>query len=250
MAFVPVPGSPLHCNRIPARRLRPTRLYACNSVGSQASQYTTGMRIDQPACALLRRLRPKFVAAVLAGVCAGCPASLAAATIALHQDAATAAVGQRLFTHGGKRMLTGSLESCTYVYLEQPAVTFRERRLFLRARLAGRAGLKINGQCAGAGDAFFTTVSGQPYVSGETIALKNFRLDEGKAEYRGLLEPLLRQQIPLLLGVNLRGELMRLLQDNTSGFEVSLTQFKLIDVTALDGLLSVRFDFALRADKR
>jgi len=65
-----------------------------------------------------------------------------------------------------------------------------------------------------------------------------------------LLEPLLRQQIPLLLGVNLRGELMRLLQDNTSGFEVSLTQFKLIDVTALDGLLSVRFDFALRADKR
>lgn len=186
---------------------------------------------------------------MLAAVCAIGTADVAAATIALHQDAVTAAVANRLFANNGKRVLSGSLASCTYVYLEQPAVTLRDGRLFLRVRLAGRAGLKVNGSCVGAGDAFYTTVSGQPHIKGETIALRDFRLDEGKAEYRGLLEPLLRQQIPLLLGLNLRDELTRLLQNNSSEFKVTLTQFQLIDVAARDGLLAVRFDFALQANK-
>lgn len=214
-----------------------------------ATQYTSQMTIDPRRRTFLGRLQPEIAAFALAGICACSTADLAAATIALHQDAVTAAVAHRLFTSNGKRMLSGSLASCTYVYLEQPAVTFRDRRLFLRAHLAGRAGLKMNGSCMGAGDAFYTTVSGQPYVNGETIALKDFRLDEGKAEYRGLLVPLLQQQIPSLLGLNLRDELTKLLQNNSSEFKVTLMQFQLIDVTALDGLLTVRFDFALRANK-
>lgn len=185
---------------------------------------------------------------MLAGVL-GSVVNAEAATIALQQDAVTAAVARRLFTNNGKRMLSGSLASCTYVYLEQPAVELRDGRLFLRVHLAGRAGLKVNGSCVGAGDAFYTTVSGQPYVNAETIGLKDFRVDEGNAKYRGLLEPLLRQQIPSLLGLNLRDELTRLLQNNASEFKVTLMQFQLIDVGARDGLLTVRFDFALQATK-
>jgi hypothetical protein len=190
-----------------------------------------------------------IAALALAGIIANCTADLAAATIALQQDAVTAVVAHRLFTNNGRRMLSGSLASCTYVYLEQPAIAFRDGRLFLRVHLAGRVGLKSNGMCVGAGDAFYTTVSGRPYVEGETIALKDFRLDEGKAEYRGLLEPLLQQQIPSLLGLNLRDELTRLLLNNSSEFKVALVRFQLMDVTALEGLLTVRFDFALQADK-
>jgi hypothetical protein len=198
---------------------------------------------------LLGRLQSEIAAFALAGICAGSTADPAAATIALQQDAVTAVVAHRLLTSDGKRMLSGSLASCTYVYLEQPAITFQDRRLFLRAHLAGRVGLKSNGTCVGAGDAFYTTVSGLPYIAGQTVALKDFRLDEGKPEYRGLLVPLLQQQIPSLLGLNLRDELTKLLQNNSSEFKVTLMQFQLIDVTALDGLLTVRFDFALQANK-
>lgn len=53
----------------------------------------------------------------------GCSADAAAATIALHQDAVSAAVLRRVFASDGKRMLSGSLASCTYVYVEQPAVS-------------------------------------------------------------------------------------------------------------------------------
>lgn len=191
----------------------------------------------------------KIAAVALAGLCACGAADVAAATIALHQDAATAIVVRRLFTNNGKRMLSGSLASCTYVYLEQPAVAFRDGRLVLRVHLAGHAGVVVKGSCVGAGDAFYTTVSGQPHVEGETIGLRNFRVDEGKAEYRGLLEPLLQQQIPSLLGLNLREELNKLFQNNASEIKVTLLHFQLLDVAARDGLLTVHFDFALQANK-
>ena len=171
----------------------------------------------------------------------------AAATIQLHQDAVTTAVARRVFTDNGRRVLTGNMSSCTYAYLEQPAVAFRDGRLYLRVHLAGRAGLRVNGSCVGAGDSFHTTVSGQPYVAGETIALRDMRLDEGKPEYRGLLESLLQQKVRALLGLNLRDELNKLAQNSATDFRMTLTQFKLIDIAARDALLTVRFDFALQA---
>lgn len=172
-----------------------------------------------------------------------------AATIQLHQDAATSLVARRLFTDNGRRVLTGDPASCTYAYLERPAVAFRDGRLILRVHLAGRAGLRVNGSCVGAGDAFYTTVSGQPYVAGETIALRDMRLDEGKPEYRQLVESLLQQQVRTLLGVNLRDELNKVAQSNTTEVRMTLTQFKLIDIAARDALLTVRFDFALQATR-
>ena len=66
--------------------------------------------------------------------------------------------------------------------------------------------------------------------------------------YRGLLEPLLRQQIPALLGLNLRHELTKMFQNNAAEARMTLTQFQLLEVTAKDGLLAVRFDFSLMAN--
>lgn len=204
-------------------------------------EYTRTRRVGERACA--------GIAAILLACAAGTAPDAAAATIALHQDAVSAAVAQRLFTSNGKRMLSGSLASCNYVYLEQPVVTFRDRRLFLRVHLAGRVGVKANGNCVGAGDAFHATVSGQPVIAGETVALKDFRMDEGRAEYRGLLEPFLKQQIPSLLGLNLREELNKGLQSSGSAFKLALTGFQLLDVAAGEGVLTLRFDFSLQATK-
>ena len=192
-------------------------------------------------------LRPAIVAAGVGCLCAVLGADAAAATIQLHEDAVTAAVARRVFSDNGKRNLTGNPASCTQAYLERPAIAFKGGRLSLRVHLAGRAGVRMNGSCVGASDAFFTTVSGQPFVAGETIALRDVRLDEGKAEYRGLLEGLLQQQVRSLLGVNLREELNKLAQNNAAEFKVTVTQFRLLEVTARDGILTVRFDFAIQA---
>lgn len=173
---------------------------------------------------------------------------VAAATISLHQDAVTSSVARRLFADRGKRMLTGSVASCTYAYLENPAVSLRDGRLFLRMHVVGQAGVNMRGSCVGGGDAFYTTVSGQPYVSAESVGLRDFRLDEGREMYRGLLEPLLRQQIPALIGLNLRDELTKLFQSHAPELKVTLTQFQLQEALARDGFLTVRFDFSLIAN--
>ena len=170
-----------------------------------------------------------------------------AASITLQQDTATAIVASRLFTDNGRRIISGSIASCSYVYLEQPQITFHDRRLVLRVHLVGQVGVRSGSGCLGTGDAFHTTVSGQPYVTGERVGLREFRMDEGKPEYRRLLEPLLQQQIPALLSFNLREELNRLLAKNATELRLTLQQFQLQEVKVADGQLALRFDFALQA---
>ena len=183
-----------------------------------------------------------------------CAATLAAAdaraaSIAIHQDIVTANVTRRLFTDNGRRMLSGSIPSCNYAYIERPSVTLRDGRLFLRMRLVANAGISVGGACKGAGDSFVTTVSGQPYVAADSVGLRDFRLEEGREMYRGLLDPLLRQQIPSLLGVNLRDELTRMFQSHTPEYKVTLSQLQLQDAVAREGYLTVRFDFAVIANE-
>ena len=172
-----------------------------------------------------------------------------AASIAIHQDVVTSNVTRRLFTDNGRRMLTGSIPSCNYAYLERPSVTLRDGRLFLRMQLIASAGISVRGACKGAGDSFVTTVSGQPFVTADSVGLRDFRLDEGREMYRGLLDPLLRRQIPSLLGVNLRDELTRAFQSHTPDFKVTLSQLQLQDAVARDGYLTVHFDFAVIANE-
>ena len=174
-------------------------------------------------------------------------ASADAAIITLGQDAVTAAVQRRLFTDKGRRVLAGDVASCNHAYAEQPAVAFRAGRIVLRLRFAGRAGVSSNGRCMGPSDAFAATVSGQPVIEGDTISVRDVRMEEGKQEYRALLEPLLRRQLPALIGSNLRGELTRYLESSVQDFRMTVREFHLQEVTASDGVLTVRFDFALTA---
>jgi hypothetical protein len=173
-----------------------------------------------------------------------------AASVALHQDAVTSAVTRRLFTDNGRKMLAGNPSSCNYAYAERPSISFHNGRIYLRMQFSGRAGVVVNGTCAGASEAFPTTVSGEPYANGENISVRNVRVEEGKKEYRALLEPLLRRQLPQLLGSNLRQELTRYLDGNIAEFRMAVTEFQLQNVTASDGVLTVRFDFALQGLRR
>jgi hypothetical protein len=198
---------------------------------------------------IVRPVMAATVAAVAAAAGLGSQGA-AAASLAFQQDGVTAVVQNRLFTDRGKRVLAGNINSCIYAYAEQPVVTFRSGRIFMRMHLSGRAGVSVNGACVGPAEAFHATLSGQPYIDGETISVRDVRLEEGKREYRGLLEPLLRQQLPSLLGSNLRMELGRYLEGSQSDFRMAVTQFQLQDVVATDGWFSVRFDFAIQGLRR
>lgn len=162
----------------------------------------------------------------------------------------TAAVAHRLFTEQGRRILAGSAGTCNYAYVEQPAVAFRGGRIVLRLHFAGRAGLVSSGRCMGASDAFAASVSGQPVIEGDAIGVRDVRMEEGKQEYRALLEPLLRRQLPALLGSNLRNELARYLDSSIQDFRMTVRDFKLQEVSAQDGGLTIRFDFALQGSPR
>jgi hypothetical protein len=176
--------------------------------------------------------------------------SALAATVVLDEAAVTAAVTRRLFTDGGRRLLAGSASDCSHAYAERPSIAFRGGRIVLRMRFAGSAGMSTANGCVGASDAFFATLSGQPYVQGETIGIRDVRMEEGKREYRELLEPMLRRQLPALLGSNLRQELARYLDATVADFRLDVTQFQLQDVSASGGALAIRFDFALHARSR
>ena len=200
---------------------------------------------------LFRNVFRAFAARVATGAALAIAATVVhSASVALGQDAVTAAVQKRLFTDDGRKMLAGSAGTCNFAYAEQPAVTFRGGRIFLRLHFSGRAGMSVNGACMGGSDSFHATVSGQPYVEGEAISVRDVRMDEGKKEYRGLLEPLLRRQLPAMLGSNLRNELARYLDSNIAEFRMIVREFRLQDVSASDGTLQVRFDFALQAARR
>ena len=171
-----------------------------------------------------------------------------ASTLAIHQNALTIVIAKRLFPDNGRRLLSGAIASCSYAYLERPAVTLRDGRLFLRMHLVAQAGISVSGQCRGASDGFMTTISGQPYVSADGVSIRDFRLEEGRDLYKGLLDPLLRRQVPALLSANLRDELARGLQAQAPDFRFNVAQLAIQDATARDGYLTIRYELALVAN--
>lgn len=170
-----------------------------------------------------------------------------ATTIALHQDVVKNSIVKRMFADNGRRVLSGAIGSCNYAFLERPAVTLRDGRLYLRMHLVAQAGISVRGTCKGTGDAFATTISGQPFVNGEAIGIRDFRLEEGRDLYKSLLDPLMRTQIPALLGVNLRDELGKMFQNHAPDYRITVSQLQLQDVAAREGYLTIRFDVSLTA---
>ena len=194
------------------------------------------------------RPAPAHIAWAIVAVMCACVTGTHASTLAIHQNAVTTVIFKRLFADNGRRLLTGAIGSCNYAYLERPAVTLRDGRLFLRMHVVAQAGIIVSGQCRGAGDAFMTTISGQPYVTADGVSIRDFRLEEGRDLYKNLLDPLLRRQVPALLSANLRDELTRGLQNQAPDFRFSVAQLAIQDATARDGYLTIRFDLGLVAN--
>lgn len=144
-------------------------------------------------------------------------------------------------------MLSGDPATCVYATLDSPSTQFRDGRVYVRARFAGATAALVNGRCVGSGDTFWLTVSAAPAVAGETVGLRDPRLEEGNDVYRPLIELFLTAFAPRALNVNLRDEVTKLLRDPRVQFQVTVPKIDVQSAAIRDGALNIRFDFRLEA---
>lgn len=169
-----------------------------------------------------------------------------AADITLHASAIDAGLRKEVFrAPGGRYMLSGDLETCNYAYLEKPSTKLREGRIHLRMHFTAQVGVDRGSSCAGHVEAFWVTVSGRPYLRGESIGVNDFRLEEGQELAAPMLQDFLAATVPRALNINLRQELTRLLAANAPPYQVSLTRLELQGLAAERDMLRLKFDFSL-----
>jgi hypothetical protein len=177
-----------------------------------------------------------------------CAAALAAdgracaATLTLHRTAIDTALSKQVFTQDGKYVLSGSLQSCSVAYLEQPRSSLRAGRFYLSAHFLGRVAQLIGGRCVGGDDAFDVTVSARPYFKAAVVGLEDVRLEQGKEAYRPLLEVLMTQAIPRALTVDLQQEITKLLQSASAPYQITVPALVVQSVNAGDDVLKVQLD--------
>lgn len=186
----------------------------------------------------------------LAGICLvgtavlGCGASHGA-DITLHASAIDAGLKKEIFRTGGRYLLSGDLDSCSYAYLEKPATSLRGGRIYLRMHFSAQVGVAGGAGCVAHTDAFWVSVSGRPYLRGEVVGISEFRLEEGSDVVGPMLESFLAANLPRVINVNLRQELTRILSDSSPPYKVTLPRLELRGLDADRNALRLEFDFSL-----
>ena len=137
---------------------------------------------------------------------------------------------------------------CQYAYLTSPAVSIAGGRVRIKTRLTGMFGALVGGQCSGMSDAFDVTVSAVPYFSGESLGLKDVRVEEvGNPVYQPVLQALMTQTVAPALEINLRQGLQRLLSDARAPYAVVIGRLDVSDIRAEGNRLSARLSFDMLA---
>lgn len=169
----------------------------------------------------------------------------AGSEIVLEVPAVLKLVQQALFTRDGKfDVRTGPC----YAYFEYPSVTLDQGRVLIRSRLSGRFGTVIGGSCLGLGLASWTVVSGVPAGVEGTLLLTNLRIDSIEDKTTDVLvRSGLLPRLPKALEVDVRKALEGLLQGAGGGLESRLDAFRFSEVSTDGGVLTLKFDFRLRA---
>ena len=192
----------------------------------------------------LRKTRCKLIGWSFAIAILACNQSYAA-DIALYASAIDAGLKKEVFRTGGRYLLSGDLESCSYAYLERPSTSLRDGRIFVRMHFSAQVGVASGSDCLGHTEAFWVTVSGRPFLRGEVVSITEFRLEEGKDVAGPLLESFLTSNVPQVINVNLRQQLTRILTSSSPPYQVSLSRLDLQGLTTERNALRLKFDFSL-----
>jgi hypothetical protein len=175
------------------------------------------------------------------------PASYAVELV-VTERAATTAFRDAAFKRDRKYDLIRP-SKCSYTYLEQPEVGFANDRVSIRLHLSARAGQEVAGQCVGAGEAFWFTVAGTPFVEGTTVGVKDphvVQLDN--PSYRVLLEAALKQGLMNGLRHDVGASVRAALAKDVNHYRLTVNNLALTNLRARDNVLRATIDFELAGD--
>jgi hypothetical protein len=118
---------------------------------------------------------PLFVA-LFAAILALAAPSANAFDLVVHSSMVLKALKAQVFKERGRYYLQRP-DRCSDPYLENPTVSFKQGRVYVGARFAGRIGALIGGVCKSATEPSAVMLSARPVLRGQEAALDDVRLE-------------------------------------------------------------------------
>ncbi len=115
-------------------------------------------------------------AAFSAAILALAAPSANAFDLVVHSSMVLKALKAQVFKERGRYYLQRP-DRCSDPYLENPTVSFRQGRVYVGARFAGRIGALIGGVCKSATEPSVVMLSARPVLRGQEAALDDVRLE-------------------------------------------------------------------------
>ena len=122
-------------------------------------------------------VKPALSAALLASMLAVAAPSARAFDLVVHSSMVLKALKAQVFKERGRYYLQRP-DRCSDPYLDNPTVSFRQGRVYVGARFAGKIGGLIGGVCKSAtAQPSAVVLSARPVLKGQEAALEDVRLE-------------------------------------------------------------------------
>jgi len=114
--------------------------------------------------------------------------------LVVHASTVAKALKAQVFKDKGRYYLQRP-DRCNDPYLENPTVSFKQGRVYVGARFAGRIGALIGGVCQSAPESSAIMLSARPVLRGQQAALEDVRLEAAD-------KPMVAAALQNLIGAN------------------------------------------------
>ena len=191
---------------------------------------------------MIRKLmNPSLFAALLASMLALAAPAASAFDLIVHSSMVLKALKAQVFKDRGRYNLQPP-DRCSDPHLENPTVSFRQGRVYVGARFAGRVGALIGGACKSATtEGGSVMLSARPVLRGQEAALEDVRLEAAD-------DPIVAAALQNLVRANSLSKLhIDLLQavkvlttpDKTAPYTITVRALKFSDLAVQDEELRV-----------
>jgi len=120
--------------------------------------------------------------------------SAQAIDLVVHASTVAKALKAQVFKDKGRYYLQKP-DRCSDPYLENPTVSFKQGRVYVGARFAGRIGALIGGVCQSATESSVIMLSARPVLRAQQAALEDVRLEAAD-------KPMVAAALQNLIGAN------------------------------------------------
>ena len=184
--------------------------------------------------------KPGLVAALFVATLILAVPSASAFDLIVHSSMVLKALKAQVFKERGRYYLQRP-DRCSDPYLENPTVSFKQGRVYVGARFAGKIGALIGGVCKSATEPSAVMLSARPVLRGEQAALEDVRLEAAdNPMVAAALQNLVRANSLSQLHVDLFQAVRALTApDKTAPYSIAVRTLKLSDLAVQNEELRV-----------